>query len=52
MEMSSANEATEQEDQIKPLWRYVMNLKKTLGGRNAMIKCNLCKISFTRSYTE
>ncbi|KAH1231862.1 hypothetical protein GmHk_09G024656 [Glycine max] len=50
--MSSANEAMEQEDQIKPLWRYVTKLRKTPGGGNAMIKCNLCEISFIGSYTR
>ena len=52
VEMSSANEAMEQEDQIKPLWRYVTKLRKTPGGGNAMIKCNLCEISFIGSYTR
>ena len=50
--MSSSNEAMEQEDQIKPLWRYVTKLRKTPGGGNAMIKCNLCEISFIGSYTR
>ena len=49
---SNSNEAMEQEDQIKPLWRYVAKLKKTLDGENAMIKYNLCEISFTGSYTR
>ncbi|KAL5187080.1 hypothetical protein HKD37_05G012820 [Glycine soja] len=49
METSSANEAMEQEDQIKLLRRYVMKL---LAGGNVVIKCNLCEISFIGSYTR
>ena len=47
--MSSANEATKKEDQIKPLCHEI---KKDSRCGNAMIKCHLCEISFTGSYTR
>jgi len=49
--MNISNQATEEEDKTKPLWRYVSNLRKTLGGNN-MIKSSLCDFSFIRSYTR
>jgi len=52
VEMSSANEAMEQEDQIKPLWRYVTKLRKTPGGGNVMIKWNLCEISLIGQWSN
>jgi len=32
-QMSSSNEAMEQEDQIKPLWRYDTKLRMTPNGK-------------------
>ena len=43
----------EQEDETKPLSRYVSKLRKTPGsGGNNMIKYNLCDFSFNGSYTR
>nr|XP_007144620.1 hypothetical protein PHAVU_007G170700g [Phaseolus vulgaris]ESW16614.1 hypothetical protein PHAVU_007G170700g [Phaseolus vulgaris] len=50
--MNIPNQAIEQEDETKPLWRYVSKLRKTPGGGNNMIKCSLCNFSFNGSYTQ
>ena len=42
------NDQAIEEDETKPLWRYVSKLSKTPGGGNNMIKCNLCDFSFNR----
>ncbi len=47
-----SNQTIKQKDETKPLWRYVSNLRKTLGGGNNMIKCSLCDFSFNGSYTR
>jgi len=46
------NQVMEQEDETKPLWRYVSKLRKTSGGGNNVIKCSLCDFSFNGSYTK
>ena len=47
------NQAMEQEDETKSLWRYVSKLRKSpIGGGNNMIKCRLCDFSFNGSYTR
>jgi len=50
--MNALNHVTEQEDETKPLWRYVSKLRKIPGGGNNMIKCSLCNFSFNGSYTR
>ncbi|XP_068504437.1 uncharacterized protein [Phaseolus vulgaris] len=50
--MNISNQTTEEEDETKPLWRYVSKLRKTPGGGNNMIKCSLCDFSFNGSYTR
>jgi len=42
----------EQEDETKPLWRYVSKLRKISSGGNNIIKCNLCDFLFNGSYTR
>jgi len=50
--MNIANQAIEQEDETKSLWRYVSKLRKTTGGGNNMIQCSLCNFIFNGSYTR
>ncbi|KAG4982761.1 hypothetical protein JHK82_027621 [Glycine max] len=50
--MSTSNQATKQEDEAKPLWRYVSKLRKTVIGGNFEIKCNICEVPFNGSYTR
>jgi len=38
-----------EEDETKPLWRYVSKLRKISGGGNS-IKCSLCDFSLNGSY--
>jgi len=53
VEMSTAtNQAAEQKDETKPLWRYVSKFRKTTGGGNFEFKCNICEVSFNGSYTK
>nr|XP_007132377.1 hypothetical protein PHAVU_011G089700g [Phaseolus vulgaris]ESW04371.1 hypothetical protein PHAVU_011G089700g [Phaseolus vulgaris] len=40
------NQAIEQEDETKPLCKYVSKLRKTTGGENNMIQCSLCNFIF------
>jgi len=46
------NDQAIEEDETKPLSRYVSKLSKTPGGGNNMIKCSLCNFSFNGSYTR
>ena len=51
--MSGAtNQAIEQEDETRPLWKYVSKTIKILGGGNYEIKCNIFEIPFNGSYTK
>ncbi|XP_068498232.1 uncharacterized protein [Phaseolus vulgaris] len=50
--MNIPNQAIEQEDETKPLWRYVSKLRKTTGGGNNMIQCSLCNFILNGSYTR
>ena len=49
--MNIPNQAIEQEDETKPLWRYVSKLRKTTSGENNMIQCSSCNFIFNGSYT-
>ena len=50
--MSRPNQAIEQEDETKPLWRYFTKIRKTPGGGNYMVNCTLCDFEFNGSYTR
>jgi len=50
--MNISNQAIQYEDEIKPLWRYILKLRKISGGENNMTKCNRCNFLCTRSYTR
>ena len=50
--MSRPNQAIEQEDETKPLWRYFTKIRKTPGGGNYMVNCSLCDFEFNGSYTR
>ncbi|XP_028188846.1 uncharacterized protein LOC114375264 [Glycine soja] len=52
MSASSHSQAKEQDDDTKPLWTYVTKIKSVGGGGNYEIKCNICDVSFNRSYTR
>jgi len=39
-----------EEDETKPLWRYVSKLRKTSDGGNNVIKCSLCDFLFNGFY--
>ncbi|KAL5124390.1 NADPH-dependent codeinone reductase 1-3 [Glycine soja] len=52
MSASSPSQAKEQDDDTKPLWTYVTKIKSVGGGGNYEIKCNICDVSFNRSYTR
>ena len=50
VDISSATNQVEQEDETKLLWRYVSKLRKTTSGGNFEFKCNICE--FNGSYTR
>jgi hypothetical protein len=54
MSTSNSSEATEDDSETRPLWKYVTKLKSVggTGGGNYEIKCHICDIIFNGSYTR
>jgi len=53
LEMNTATiPATKQEDKIRPLWKYFLEVRKVPSSGNFEIKCNLCELAFNASYTK
>jgi len=50
--MSRPNQAIEQEDETKSLWRNFAKIRKTPGGGNYMVNCTLCDFEFNGFYTR